>query len=140
MAAVPELTPYALPVEALGAESEKSSLSAVEAGVVDEKRLLRRIDLRILPFVWWSYCVMRVDVGNISNGEFAEACRRTAIADPSVPLLSWNYEHRDGPQHSAGAEAHPSAVSTALRRWRQPDADPCCCCFALRSIVADGLG
>lgn len=86
MAAVPELTPYALPAEALSAESEKSSLSAVEAGVVDEKRLLRRIDLRILPFVWWSYCVMRVDVGNISNGESAEACRRKYIADAPAPF------------------------------------------------------
>ncbi|ORY79787.1 MFS general substrate transporter [Leucosporidium creatinivorum] len=82
MATVPEVTAYGLNKEATAPldnaaldRSEKSSLSSpstVAAATalqtdVDQKKLLRRIDWRILPFCYWSYMVMRVDVGNISN-------------------------------------------------------------------------
>ncbi|GAA5860115.1 hypothetical protein JCM8547_009186 [Rhodosporidiobolus lusitaniae] len=34
---------------------------------VEHKKLIRRIDLHMLPWGYLTYCVMRIDVGNISN-------------------------------------------------------------------------
>lgn len=34
---------------------------------VDHKKLLRRADWRILPWVLATYCIVRLDLGNISN-------------------------------------------------------------------------
>ncbi|GAA6004853.1 hypothetical protein JCM10207_008428 [Rhodosporidiobolus poonsookiae] len=33
----------------------------------EHRKLLRRIDWRILPWIYLTYCVVRIDVGNISN-------------------------------------------------------------------------
>ncbi|GAA6053856.1 hypothetical protein JCM3770_004750 [Rhodotorula araucariae] len=48
--------------EPFTAISEASRLSGEE-----HKRLLRKIDWHILPWVYLTYCIMRIDVGNISN-------------------------------------------------------------------------
>lgn len=56
-------------------ESEKSPPQSVsldnESAITftedEHKKLLRRIDWRILPLIAVTYCVVRLDLGNISN-------------------------------------------------------------------------
>ncbi|BGP39243.1 hypothetical protein JCM10450v2_003199 [Rhodotorula kratochvilovae] len=44
-----------------------ATVEAARLSVDEHKRLLRKIDWHILPWVYLTYCIMRIDVGNISN-------------------------------------------------------------------------